>query len=111
MKLQRFCDFILFYSQERCGGIKMKGFDRVPLYMHSMPLPRGQVYLILERCKGCGLCIHFCPRQVLQESPGANAKGYHYPQLAPGKETACIHCEFCSLICPEFAIFTREVTT
>lgn len=40
----------------------------------------------------------------------ANAKGYHYPQVVVGKEEACVHCEFCTMICPEFAIFTLEVT-
>jgi NAD-dependent dihydropyrimidine dehydrogenase PreA subunit len=38
-----------------------------------------------------------------------NSKGYHYPVVAPGKEDACVHCGFCSLICPEFAIYTEEV--
>jgi NAD-dependent dihydropyrimidine dehydrogenase PreA subunit len=24
-------------------------------------------------------------------------------------EDACVHCEFCMMVCPEFAIFTMEV--
>ena len=59
-----------------------------------------------DRCKGCELCIHFCPQNILETSSGMNAKGYHYPIIAPGKENDCIHCEFCTLICSEFAIFT-----
>jgi 2-oxoglutarate ferredoxin oxidoreductase subunit delta len=39
----------------------------------------------------------------------ANRKGYRYPEVVPGKGAECIHCQFCSLVCPEFAIFTREV--
>jgi Pyruvate/2-oxoacid:ferredoxin oxidoreductase delta subunit len=27
-----------------------------------------------------------------------------------GKEHSCVHCEFCTMVCPEFAIFTLEVT-
>jgi 2-oxoglutarate ferredoxin oxidoreductase subunit delta len=46
---------------------------------------------------------------VLQESHHANVKGYHYPEVAPGREQACVHCDFCTLICPEFAIYTLEV--
>jgi Fe-S-cluster-containing hydrogenase component 2 len=23
-------------------------------------------------------------------------------------EEACVHCEFCTMVCPEFAIFTME---
>ncbi len=74
-----------------------------------MPVPRGQVYIILNRCKGCKMCIEFCPQEVLQVSADLNEKGYHYPQIASGKENACVHCEFCTMICPEFAIYTLEV--
>ena len=37
-----------------------------------------------------------------------NARGYHYPEIRPENEGACIHCEFCTIICPEFAIFSVE---
>ena len=88
----------------------MKVYARTPLNLHQVRIPRGQVYLIPQRCKGCGLCIEFCPQQVLRESPETNGKGYHCPEIALGKEEACVHCEFCALVCPEFAIFTLEVT-
>ena len=84
----------------------MKVFARTPIDLIHIQIPRGQVYLIPERCKGCELCVEFCPQHVLQVSEETNARGYHYPSIASGKETACIHCEFCTLICPEFAIFT-----
>ncbi len=86
----------------------MKVFARTPLNLQKVKVPRGQVYVIPERCKGCRICIEFCPQEVLQESQEINAKGYHYPEMVPGKEEACVHCDFCTLICPEFAIFTAE---
>lgn len=86
----------------------MKVFARTPLNLEKVKVPRGRVYIIPERCKGCKICIEFCPREVLVESRQINAKGYHYPQIAPGKEEACVQCDFCTLICPEFAIFTLE---
>lgn len=89
--------------------VVMKVFARTPLNLERVNVPRGKVYLIPERCKGCRLCIEFCPQDVLQESSALNAKGYHYPEIVPGKEAACVHCDFCTLICPEFAIFTCEV--
>jgi len=87
----------------------MKVYERTPLDLGSIVLPRGQVYIIPERCKGCEICVWFCPREVLKVSKSTNAKGYHYPDIVPGKEADCVHCEFCSLVCPEFAIYTLPV--
>jgi 2-oxoglutarate ferredoxin oxidoreductase subunit delta len=87
----------------------MKVYGRSPVNLDRIRVPHGQVYLIPERCKGCRICIQFCPRQVLRESERMNLKGYHYPEIAPGKEAACVHCDFCTMVCPEFAIFTLEV--
>jgi 2-oxoglutarate ferredoxin oxidoreductase subunit delta len=85
-------------------------FARVPIDIEQVTTPRGQVYLIPERCKGCELCVEFCPEDVLYNSDKTNAKGYHYPDVVAGKEGSCVHCEFCSLVCPEFAIFTLAVS-
>ncbi|MFQ5893685.1 MAG: 4Fe-4S binding protein, partial [Nitrospinota bacterium] len=46
------------------------------------PLPakvQGVVHVQVERCKGCELCIDYCPTAVLALSSEFNAKGYHYP--------------------------------
>lgn len=81
---------------------------RKPLDSEQVLVPTGQVFVIAERCKGCRFCIEFCPEQVLAESTEINAKGYHYPVVAPAKEDTCINCAFCKLVCPEFAIYTEE---
>ncbi len=82
---------------------------RQPVDQSALTIPRGQTYIIPERCKGCLFCIDFCPKEVLEESGDMNSKGYHYPVVAPGKEEACVHCEFCTLVCPEYAIYTEEI--
>ncbi|MBC7128933.1 MAG: ferredoxin family protein [Thermoplasmatales archaeon] len=69
--------------------------------------PHGKIYLIKDRCKGCGFCIEFCPKKVLVESEEFNSKGYHPPKLDESKDK-CIACGFCSLVCPEFAIYMEE---
>ena len=88
----------------------MQVYGRQPIDLEQTIIPRGQVYLIPDRCKECDICIQFCSRQVLRTSKLTNRKGYHYPEVVPGKGAECVHCQFCSLVCPEFAIFTREVT-
>lgn len=87
----------------------MKVYGRTPLDIGTVSVPHGRVYIIPVRCKGCRICIEFCPQEVLQESKETNEKGYHYPEIVPGKEDECVNCEFCTLICPEFAIFTLPV--
>jgi 2-oxoglutarate ferredoxin oxidoreductase subunit delta len=84
----------------------MRVFARIPLDISEVIVPRGQVHLIPERCKSCEVCVQFCPKEVLCISEERNAKGYRIPMVIPGKETECVNCEFCTLVCPEFAIFT-----
>ena len=84
----------------------MRVFARTPLDIEKVIIPRGQVYLIPERCKGCEVCVQFCPQDVLCISEDRNEKGYLIPMVAVGMETKCVNCEFCTLVCPEFAIYT-----
>jgi 2-oxoglutarate ferredoxin oxidoreductase subunit delta len=75
---------------------------------HALPLPRpaatsGEIHIIPDRCKGCGFCIEFCPRDVLEFSEEINVKGYHPPTVK--NEASCVDCTLCTLICPDFAIF------
>lgn len=78
-------------------------FWRQPLNPGGPARPPGEVHVIRERCKGCGFCVEFCPRDVLRESGGFNRRGYHYPEVARAAD--CAECHFCELLCPEFAIF------
>ncbi len=80
---------------------------RVPLDVDDIQVVKGQVHIIADRCKGCGYCIEFCPREVLKFSKEFNAKGYHPPEMV--KTGECLNCHYCELLCPEFAIYTVEV--
>lgn len=66
-----------------------------------------RVSLILERCKGCGFCIEFCPKKVLRFSKEYNEKGYHTPEIA--NPEACIGCNMCGYYCPDFAIWGEKI--
>jgi 2-oxoglutarate ferredoxin oxidoreductase subunit delta len=72
------------------------------------PAVRGAVLIHKERCKGCELCIEFCPRSVLTRSRDFNAKGYHYPVATTD---GCINCRLCLTVCPEYAIFSVAAVT
>jgi 2-oxoglutarate ferredoxin oxidoreductase subunit delta len=67
---------------------------------------KAEVHLLKDQCKGCGYCIEYCPRKVLEESDEINARGVHPPRVVD--ESKCILCSFCSAVCPDFAIFVVE---
>jgi 2-oxoglutarate ferredoxin oxidoreductase subunit delta len=78
---------------------------RAPLDIDEIPIVKGIVHIIADRCKGCGYCIEFCPQEVLAFSKEFNKKGYHPPMVV---SDGCLNCHYCELLCPEFAIYTEE---
>lgn len=80
---------------------------RVPLDVNEVNIPRGDVRIIVDQCKGCGFCEEYCPRDILVMSDKFNRKGYHYPDVV--EEGDCVNCCLCEMICPEFAIMCIEV--
>jgi 2-oxoglutarate ferredoxin oxidoreductase subunit delta len=80
---------------------------RKPLDIDQVRIPRGEVHIIADRCKGCGFCVEYCPKGVLAMSEEFNRKGYHPPKVIKSGE--CVNCNLCEMICPDFAIFSRAV--
>ena len=79
---------------------------RIPLDKEEIQVSKGTVHVIEDRCKGCGYCIEFCPRDVLAPSQRFNRKGYHPPSVERPED--CANCHYCEIICPEFAIYSVE---
>ena len=46
-----------------------------------------------DRCKGCGLCVTVCPKNVLEISNEVGTKGY-FPAFQARPED-CIFCALC----------------
>lgn len=63
---------------------------------------KGKVKIDQEICKGCSLCIEFCPRGSLYVSKKLNLKGYFFAEFDGQK--GCTGCAVCALVCPEVAI-------
>jgi 2-oxoglutarate ferredoxin oxidoreductase subunit delta len=58
-------------------------------------------------CKGCGLCVDVCPKNVLEIAKQVNAKGY-FPAFQ-ARPDDCIKCTICCIMCPDVAISITEV--
>ena len=54
-------------------------------------------------CKGCGICIRFCPKHSLEISKEVNSRGYYMPYVVDA--SVCSDCRQCQMLCPDFAIF------
>lgn len=62
-----------------------------------MPIDKDKS-LIVEKdwCKGCGICVAFCPKNVLEIKDG---------KVVISDLEACIQCGQCELRCPDYAIY------
>jgi len=63
---------------------------------------KGYIEIDRELCKGCQLCMSFCPKEVIALSNKLNANGYLPVVFDSNGE--CTGCAICALVCPEVAI-------
>lgn len=57
---------------------------------------QAHVFIYPDWCKGCGLCVAFCPKKVFEMEATGKAR--------VAREKDCVNCGFCELHCPDFAI-------
>ncbi|MEW6718408.1 MAG: 4Fe-4S dicluster domain-containing protein [Chloroflexota bacterium] len=72
-----------------------------------MPV-KGWIEVDERYCKGCELCVHVCPQNVLALSTGRfTPQGYHPVEL---NGEGCTGCAICAVMCPDAALTVyREV--
>lgn len=68
---------------------------------------KGTVVVDIDKCKGCDICIHVCPTDVLALHDEVNGKGFHYAFMINTDE--CTGCVNCALVCPDSVITVYRV--
>ena len=60
-----------------------------------------------ELCKGCGLCVGACPKNLLSLSKSRlNQKGHSPVEIEKMEE--CLGCAFCATMCPDCVITVEK---
>jgi 2-oxoglutarate ferredoxin oxidoreductase subunit delta len=82
--------------------------DIIPQAQSAVPppvvrkTPRGKVTLYATWCKGCRICVEFCPTGVLAMDEHENR-----PRVVALEK--CTACHFCDTHCPDLAIVVRKL--
>ena len=63
---------------------------------------KGYIVIDQERCKGCEICVSFCPKGAIYISDKLNSIGYL--PAAYNDNGECTGCAICALVCPEAAM-------
>jgi len=63
---------------------------------------KGAIVVNTDRCKGCGLCIEACPKDVIAMAAKVNVHGY--PFVEPARLDGCVGCASCAIVCPDGCI-------
>jgi 2-oxoglutarate ferredoxin oxidoreductase subunit delta len=63
--------------------------------------PRGHVTVFAAWCKGCGICVEFCPQDVFETG--------HRGAPVVEHEERCTACGWCVSHCPDMAITVRRL--
>ena len=64
-----------------------------------MAKAKPRIVIKKEWCKGCAICVEFCPKDVFRMEGD-------YPIVVD--IDACTQCELCEIMCPDFAILLEK---
>jgi 2-oxoglutarate ferredoxin oxidoreductase subunit delta len=63
---------------------------------------KSEVHVNEALCKGCDICVEFCPKDVFESATEVGPRGYFVPVAARPED--CSVCMLCEHLCPELAI-------
>ncbi len=67
----------------------------------------AKVTIDKDACKGCGLCVTACPKNIVALSKTSiNAKGYYPVEITD--MSLCIGCANCAKMCPDFVLTVEK---
>jgi len=62
----------------------------------------GKVEVEFQRCKACGLCVHYCPQGCF--TPGTELNHLGAAPVRFQEESICTACGICAVVCPDLAL-------
>ncbi len=66
-------------------------------------MAKGEIIILEDSCKGCALCVEFCPKGCIRISRDKfTHSGALLPEVINPEE--CSACGTCGNMCPDFAI-------
>ena len=68
----------------------------------GLNMEKGYIEINQELCKGCEICMAFCPKNVISLSDKLNASGYLPASFTDSGE--CTGCGTCAVVCPDVVI-------
>ena len=94
--------------REKVNTTEVTDFRIPMLKKKTIPEITGEyttIRILNQQCKGCELCVTFCPSNILEMGTELNTKSYFFPHAIPEKEANCEQCRSCERVCPEMSIF------
>jgi 2-oxoglutarate ferredoxin oxidoreductase subunit delta len=62
----------------------------------------AKIVIHQDKCKGCLLCVSFCPKGLINTDERLNRQGVKPVKF--NNNSPCLGCTLCALICPDCCI-------
>ena len=62
----------------------------------------ARIIIDQNKCKGCLLCVSFCPKGSIKAGERLNQQGVKAAKF--NKDSQCLGCAMCAIICPDCCI-------